>query len=64
MLYIHGQIPGPNGGMVKVKDGVAGHKRPPPYPTYLPHVHGPLPEELVDETVQEFGDDSISFSKG
>ncbi|XP_028392353.1 39S ribosomal protein L3, mitochondrial-like isoform X1 [Dendronephthya gigantea] len=64
VLYIHGQIPGPNGGMVKVQDGVAGHKEAPPYPTYLPHTHGPLPEELIDESVQDFANDSISFSKG
>lgn len=63
VLYIHGQIPGPNGGTVRIKDALGSQAKLPPFPTYLPHTHGPLPEEMVDESVQEFSEDSITFAK-
>ena len=48
---------------MKLKDALGPHKQPPPFPTYLPHIHGPLPEDMVDESVHEFSNDSISFSR-
>ena len=63
VLYIHGQIPGPIGGIVKIKDALGTHKTPPPFPTYLPHHHEPLPEEMFDDSIYNFSDDSITFAK-
>ena len=48
---------------MRIKDALGSQAKLPPFPTYLPHTHGPLPEEMVDESVQEFSEDSITFAK-
>eukprot|EP00002_Diphylleia_rotans_P033494 TRINITY_DN7127_c0_g1_i1.p1 TRINITY_DN7127_c0_g1~~TRINITY_DN7127_c0_g1_i1.p1 ORF type:complete len:331 (+),score=85.19 TRINITY_DN7127_c0_g1_i1:43-1035(+) len=76
LIYLKGGVPGNKKGYVRVYDAVrkqdqfsATLKKNPPFPTYIPEVHGPVPEVMVAEAsgvnpwVLHYGTDFDSIFK-
>jgi len=52
VLYVSGAVPGHKMQYVRVTDARRSpHTSPPPFPTYIPGQHEPLPEETFAEGV-------------
>jgi len=62
ILYVLGNCPGEKGSILSIRDSDKPHERPPPFPTYFPDPHNPLPEDMFADDVQQF-DETIYFSK-
>uniref|UniRef100_A0A8C9WF81 Large ribosomal subunit protein uL3m n=1 Tax=Scleropages formosus TaxID=113540 RepID=A0A8C9WF81_SCLFO len=64
ILYVHGSVPGHRNCLVKVRDtNLPTHcekNQQPPFPTYFADGDEELPEDLYDEDMFRFGDESIS----
>ena len=63
VLYVKGQCPGSRGDFLVISDAWKQHAQTPPFPTFIQKPDEPLPEDLYDESVQQFTDDSIVFGK-
>jgi len=61
VLWIHGSLPGNNGDCLIIRDSKNTSDKVPPFPMYFPERDEPLPEDIYDESVQQFTDESLSF---
>lgn len=67
VMWVSGQaIPGETNSIVTIYDTVLllrKPKNPLPFPTYLPNELEDLPEEIYDEEIHKFGDDTILYNE-
>lgn len=67
VLFVHGPaVPGHTLSYVNIYDTKIEKKRhtpdnPPPFPTYYPDPEEPLPEEMCDKELHQFGAPSVTF---
>nr|CAG4650205.1 EOG090X07HN [Sida crystallina] len=65
IIYVKGTVPGATNSHVQIMDTILPHKKfkeAPPHPTYFPPENGnPLAEDLYDESMHQFGTQSITI---
>ncbi|XP_077982432.1 large ribosomal subunit protein uL3m-like [Glandiceps talaboti] len=63
ILYVQGTVPGYYTSFVVVKDSKIATNENPPFPTYMPDLEEEIPEDLYDDNIFSFEDNSVTFEE-